>query len=341
MDQALRLLRARCVYCGHLKLHPAEINRYACKLRLLRHGLLQEAQELENVQIKVSGVTSTRTNGAAGNGGPDSDSGSDDEDSLVSRRTEFVKRALRKAGAGRRKANAAVEKIEAVSEERRIVIKSFLSVIVKPLSCGNCKGPSHSYRKDKFNKIFRKPLGKQAKAKAIQGGLKVVNPLLRVLNERKNERKQRRGDREADEGIVADIEDFTSEGEGEDIEMLEVGGAGVEPVTKSSSKSKTTGINDTDLFINAYEVHAALSELFEKEKEIMELVYNSRGSKYSKPVTPDMFFIRDILVPPNRFRPEAKTGEGQIAEAMDNGLYKAILNQCQAMAQIREGHESE
>ena len=338
MEQALRLLRARCVYCGHLKLHPAETNRYACKLRLLQHGLLQEAQELEDVYVRSSRSQSARTNGVDGEVDSESEgSTSEDEDSLISRRIEFVKRAMRKAGCSRPKGNVAVGKVEAVSEERRNVIKSFLNMIVKPATCGRCKGPSHLYRKDKYNKIFRKPLGERAKAKAIQGGFKVTNPLLEALNERKNKQSQRYEDREADEGIVADFEDVTSEGEGEDIEMLEVGGAGIAPAAAPSKKTKLTPTESiTDLFINAAEVHASIAELFEKEKEIMELVYNSCGSRWSQPVTADMFFIRDVLVPPNKFRPEAKTGEGQIAEAKDNGLYKAILNQCQAMAQIRK-----
>ena len=333
MDQTLRLLRARCGYCGHLKLHRAEINRYACKLRLLQHGLLVEAQELENVHVKGS---SPIANGVTGGAGSESDQSLDEDDSLISRRIEFVRRAIRKARAARSEGDAILEKTEAVSEERRAIIKSFLSVIVKPSTCGTCEGPTLYYRKDRYNKIFREPLPKKAEAKALQAGFKIVNPLLKTLNERKDEQKQRREDREADEGIVADFEDVTSEGEGVDIEMLEVGGASIDPATPSSIKPKTTAVEQKDVFLNASEVHASLAELFEKEKEIMELVYNSRGSKYSKPVTPDMFFIRDILIPPNKYRPEDKTGEGQITEARDNTLYKAIINQCQAMAQIRK-----
>lgn len=330
MDQAFRLLRARCVYCGHLKLHPAETNRYACKLRLLQHGLLQEAEELENVaQIHLEAPDDRADDVAL-----ESDvTESGDEDDLMKRRIDFVKRAIRKANGGRQRLNVVGEKVEAVFERRRAIVKEFFGAIVKPTTCGTCKGPSHNFRKDRFSKIFRKPLSDRAKAKAIQGGLSFVNPLLKALNERKNAQKQRREDREVDEGIVADFDDVTSEGEGEDIEMLEVGGAGIEPAVQSSIKSHK---DETDVFMNTSEVYASVVDLFAKEKEILELIYNSRGSKHSPPVSPDMFFIRDILVPPNKYRPEAKTGDGQIAEAQDNALYKAILNQCQTMAQIRK-----
>ena len=336
MDQVLRLLRARCVYCGHLTLHPTETNRFACKLRLLQHGLLEEAEELENVYydtLQARKDKFARVNGHAEASQSDETESEDEDASLISRRIEFAKRAIRKAGGRRQRSSIAAEKIEAVSGQRRVLVKEFLSLIVKPKTCGTCKGPSHGFRKDRFSKIFRKPLSKEKKAKAIQGGYKIVNPLLKALNERKNEQKQRRDDREADEGIVADLDDFTSEGEGEDIEMLEVGGASIEPAMRSSIKSHT---EESDIFMNASEVYAAIVDLFGKEKEIMELIYNSQGSKHSAPVSPDMFFIRNILVPPSRYRPEAKTGEGQIAEPPDNALYKAILNQCQAMAQIRK-----
>ena len=43
MDQAYRLLRATCVYCKGFRLPPKELHKYLCKLRLLQHGLIQQA----------------------------------------------------------------------------------------------------------------------------------------------------------------------------------------------------------------------------------------------------------------------------------------------------------
>jgi len=176
-----------------------------------------------------------------------------------------------------------------------------------------------------------------ANAKAIQGGFKATNPLIKAMNQRKAMQHQKREDREVDEGIVADFEDVTSGESGEDIEMLDVGNASVDLENTgkegaAKSKSKT---EEHDVFMNAHEVHAAISELFDNEREILELVYNVRNMKNSSPLSADMFFIRNLLVPPNKYRPEAKTGEGEIAEAKQNALYKQILTQCQTMAMIR------
>lgn len=174
-----------------------------------------------------------------------------------------------------------------------------------------------------------------------QGGFKVVNPLIRALSERKASQKQKREDREADEGIVADFEDHTSEEDGEDLEFLDLGtekfngylvnGTAVPARTKSKTKEL-----EPDIYINAQEVHALISDLFDNEKEIMELLYSPRLTRNASPITAEMFFIRTIFVPPNRYRPEAKTGEGEIAEAQQNSLYKQILTQCETLNSIRK-----
>ena len=138
MHQLLRLLRAKCAYCSHLKLHPAEVNRFSCKLRLIRYGLLKEAEELEEIQLKSKVLK------VAGVGGSDDDveseeSDEEDADTLIQRRNAFVKRAIKNAGGSKRR-SLEVEKVEAVSEERRSVIKEFLGAIAKGKICGNCEG---------------------------------------------------------------------------------------------------------------------------------------------------------------------------------------------------------
>lgn len=178
----------------------------------------------------------------------------------------------------------------------------------------------------------------------VQGGFKMTNPLIRATKERKAEQMRKRDDREADEGIVADLDDVTPEedDEDEDIEMLDAGredaGNGLVQAEAAQSEAKRKSSDeDTQHYVNAREVHASLTELFEKEKEIMELVYNSRTRPKSAPsVTADMFFITDVVVPPNRYRPEAKTGDGEIAEAQQNSLYKQILTHCEQLNQIRK-----
>ncbi|PHH81109.1 hypothetical protein CDD80_2094 [Ophiocordyceps camponoti-rufipedis] len=52
-----------------------------------------------------------------------------------------------------------------------------------------------------------------------------------------------------------------------------------------------------------------------------------------------MFFISTILVPPNRFRPEARMGDSQITEAPQNRLFRSILSCCGRLAQALDADE--
>jgi len=340
MDQLLRLLRSTCAYCGHLKLHPAEINRFICKLRLVEHGLVKQVEELDNIRLG-----SAATKGLSANAMEveerSQDSEEEDGESLKKWRNDFVRSAIKSAGGIKNRAAVALEKVEAVSEVRRGIVKEFLATITTAKTCGNCKGISPGWRKDRYSKIFRKPLPKRDKAKMVQAGFKAVNLLVRAAKEREAARQQKREDREVDEGIVIDSEDTTSEEEGDDIDML-ANETGMVPsaILDESATMKPSRIKikeeQPDEYVNAQEIHATISQLFHKEREILELIYNHRASKIAKPISADVFFIRDILIPPNRYRPEAETGDDEITEAPENTLYKNILTHCERLNQIRK-----
>lgn len=340
MDQVLRLMRARCVYCGCLKLARAEVDRYTCKLRLIEYGLVEEVEELENIHLRSTASNLRGMDADTMDADGDSqDSVEEDEETLKQRRNEFVTRTIKKKGGNKSNVAAASEKIEAVAEVRRAIIKDLLAAITKPKTCGNCKGVSPGWRNDRYSKIFRKPLGKGDKAKMAQGGFKAVNPLIRAAKERKEARKQKQEEREMDEGIVIDSDEITSEEEGEDVDML---GAEAETaptavlVESTALRPSKIKVKDagSDQYVSPMEIQASVSELFHKERELMELVYNYKAAKNTNPISAAMFFINTILVPPNKYRPEAKTGDGEIAEAQENQLYKNILTSCGLLSQI-------
>lgn len=139
MNQVLRLLQARCAYCSRLKMRRDEVNRYTCKLRLIQHGLLDEAKELENIMLRNKGKAMV-VNGAGPESDVQSDEEDDDDDNLQKRRDDFVKLAIKKAGGTSHKAEVAAEKVEALSDERRAVIKEFLAAAPMGRACGSCKG---------------------------------------------------------------------------------------------------------------------------------------------------------------------------------------------------------
>lgn len=208
----------------------------------------------------------------------------------------------------------------------------------------NLRSVSRSFRKDRYSKIFRPVLGPKEKSKNLQLGLKVSNPLVKALERQEAERRLKRDDREIDEGIVADIDDVTSE-EGDDIQTSDsedqvMKNPAPETISaKPRTKDKSRKVVEPDEYVNPQEVYAAISELFEKERAIFRLVYSPRDDQTSRLLSADMFFIRYLMVPPNKYRPQARTGEGEVAEAPQNGLYKAILQVCSQLNQVKKDME--
>jgi DNA-directed RNA polymerase I subunit RPA1 len=293
-----------------------EVNRYYCKLRLIQHGLLSAAEEIDSIEVSTSN-----------DNGSDSDESGEESalDVIIRRRNTFVKKAIKAAKDSSWEWKR--EKNEGVAEARRAVVKDFMKDINSGRICGNCNGISPIYRRDRFVKIFKRALSPKDKAKMAQGNFKAVN-VVQLLQKEKNGKVG--GD--FDEGI-ADIDlssNESDEGEGESLDVdgnVNMGGS------TTTSKPKVT--SSSQEYMNTIEVKACLKLLFGKEQEILSLIYNSRSpSKKPAKVSEDMFFLQTLLVPPNKYRPEARTGDGEISEAQQNSLYKLILRASETVSQV-------
>ena len=145
INQVLTLLRSKCAYCWHFKLHPVETNRFICKLRLAEYGLVKQAEELEAITLETLG---TEIDGVKGfRGGEEEEQEDSDNDvkllGLQRRRNEFVKRAIKNSKGKRYLGTADREKVESTSEYRRSIIREFLNACTKNKRCGTCKGYEH------------------------------------------------------------------------------------------------------------------------------------------------------------------------------------------------------
>ncbi|KAH8597985.1 hypothetical protein B0O99DRAFT_507574 [Bisporella sp. PMI_857] len=318
MSIALRLLRARCIYCDKLKMSRQEVNRYECKLRLIQHGLLAAAEDIDNIEV------SQAKDEAEGGSISEDESPADD---VIRRRTLYVKRSIKIAGKEISSWNWKKEKNEGVFEARQRVVKQFMRDISMGKTCRNCGGISPTYRKDRFVKIFEKPLTEKEKAKMAQGDFRAVNSVVKIQQGEK-------ADGGFDEGI-ADMLSSTSD-EDEEGESLDVNGD-VIMADSNTKKGRSLGTKAqvSQRYIPPTEVRASLQALFEKEQDIFSLIYASRSSsKRPTKVTADMFFLQTLLVPPNKYRPEARTGDNDLSEDQQNNLYKLILKRSENIALI-------
>ncbi|KAK5137137.1 hypothetical protein LTR08_000642 [Meristemomyces frigidus] len=332
MDQVLRLLRATCIYCSRLKMSRVQVHRFQCKLKLVKYGLLKELHEVDDLVVQsIHGAVAAAADSASED---DSEAENDaDTKGLIDQRERFVKHAINSA---RLEGTLSTQKTEATNNARRKIISEFMGKITTGKKCANCQGVNHSYRKDRFVKIFRKPLSEKERYAMIQSGHKAKDPMVELRKKQKAERSRKRK-RDSDEAI-ADMS--ISEDEGEDVNMDdesegEVEVAGGNAIEDGAVESTTKQAKKVEEYLNPSRVHAQLMQLFEREQDILSAVYGQYKQEGQASLSPDMFFMRDILVPPNRYRPEARTGSDEIAEAQENALYKSIINACDMLGNIQ------
>ncbi|KAI9661247.1 MAG: hypothetical protein M1821_009574 [Bathelium mastoideum] len=324
LDQCMRLLRGQCVYCHKFKHSRADMNLFCGKLRLLRYGLVKESSELENVT-------------AAAKHNRDSDASDDEQaDSLIIARNQFVKTKIKEARRAGLSPLKNMGKDESVSEARAAVIKDFLAAMTRGTKCANCEGYVPSYRKDGARQIFRKPLPVKYRRQMHEKGYQSKNLFVELARQQQARAKAVKKKAAHVDEAVADLEDQSpEEEEGEDL-VTDAGITGGDAILDEAAEEREVRELDKEQYLTPVEVRASLVKLFELEDEVLRLVYGpqSLSSNRGQFIGADLFFLRALLITPNRYRPEARTGDDQVNEASDNGIYKTILTQCQNYASI-------
>ena len=323
----MKLLNAQCAFCGRFKLAKVEVHRFICKLRLLRHGLVDKSDEVD--LITPEAIQQEQ----ALDGDPSAIDAEVSQEDVIERSTDFVGRAIRRAQRRGRNIDTSTQKVQSVAERRRALIKEFMSLIPVPKVCATCKAYTDGFRKEKFRKIFRKPQSQKGQKVNEKLGMKRTNHLLQAVAAKKKARQEKLEDRIIDEGIVPDIDSPT--GIEDDSDFVQIDDTIVDETTTARNKAQTAGGGSGAEYLNPDEIYANLIRLFEREQEILRLIYTaSITSLEEHSVGPDQFFLRTLLVPPTRYRPEAKLGDS-ITEAQQNSLYKKILTQCDLLNSIR------
>lgn len=308
------------------------VARFIAKLRLVRYGLLKDLAELDEVQAKAGSKAAPTT------GSSDEESEGDADVKAITQQFEkFVKKAIKRA---KENGELSEMKTETTNNARKAIIREFMSIVDKGKKCGSCNGINHQYRKDRYVKIFRKPLLEKEHTAMVQAGMKAKDPVIELRRKMKleNSRKRKHDEDEA----VADLE-RSSEEEGDDVEMEdeenssegepEIAGGMVDDVTTEKRSSATKSARQ-ETYLNPSRVYAQLVQLFERDGEVLSLIYGADRTG-SLGISADMFFLHALLVPPNKYRPEAKTGNDEIAEAQENSLYKNVLNACDTLQDIQ------
>lgn len=309
------LLKAACVYCHHFRLKTAEVHRFACKLKLLFHGLILEAEEVDNVgRGTISIGKDIVINDEEDNSGNEGDDEEAVVERLIKKRETFVRRALQGVG----KASYIEGKTQAAAEERKELVRDCLRSLGRAQRCENCGAISPAFKAEDNSKVFEKPLSaKNAQYMAGRGMSRVD------VNMDSAKKSLLNGGSTREIYIEDDYEEAEEDESGEDVM------SDVEPEFKKSKKDSKEKKKQQYILSTAVQNH--LRRLFTNEAAILALLFNVSGS--STKLTADNFFLNAIAVPPTRYRPPAREGD-TIRESPQNGQLTKILNTCQRIAQL-------
>lgn len=176
------------------------------------------------------------------------------------------------------------------------------------------------------------------------GGYQTPNPLVLMDEARRLSNKEKPPYRasQADEQPDDDNISVVSESHGAE-QQISVGNALLSEVDeRDTSQKSATQQGEVQQFMPSSEVYAALCFLFEKEQDVLDLVYDSLPKSKKRPrVSADMFFVKAILVPPNKYRPAAMQGPNEILEAQQNTSFNRILKTCDQINQISRERKGE
>ncbi|KAJ8584792.1 beta and beta-prime subunits of DNA dependent RNA-polymerase [Rhizopogon salebrosus TDB-379] len=317
MTNMYNILRGTCLFCHRFKLSRSVICKYAAKFRLLEHGLLEAALDVDLITLQTA---------------TDDDEDSHDEtiSEFESRINLFVSVHLSKASGSKRDHY----KDSLVYQARKDLIAEFLkSTITKKCSNEGCGAFGYSFRKEGFTKIIEYDLTPKQKNQHRAVNLKRRDVMLF---------QQQTTDAPGSPDGLSNAMEVDSESEPEDEgeptysdEEEEIRATRLSKEENSvpraaNGKIKTTrGRNERVMAPEECRAHLRL--LFRNCPEICSLIFGRHG-----PFSPvnaaglslasaDMFFMEVIPVPPTRFRPPATMGD-TLFEHPQNEMLAKVLN---------------
>ncbi|KAL3229701.1 Uncharacterized protein RNJ44_01837 [Nakaseomyces bracarensis] len=285
-NQLYIYLRSACLFCHHFKLKSLDVHRYACKLRLLQYGLIDESYQVDHVQLD-NAYDNMEAIEDDGEEESKNDMSSTLAKELKARRKEFVEISIAKAiSEGRTTEKGTFT--ATVNDERKKLVHEFHKKILMRPKCDNCGMYSPKFRKDGFTKIFETALNEK----------QLTNNRVRGFVRRDMLKKKEQGDK--------------LEGKETADDSFDIG-------RNPTSRPKTGST-----YILSTEVRNILSAVFRKEQQVLQYVFHSKPNLSKKLVKADMFFMDVLVVPPTRFRLPSKLGD-EIHENAQNQLLSKIL----------------
>ncbi|CAK5262993.1 unnamed protein product [Mycena citricolor] len=350
MGNMFNLFRDTCLFCHQFKMGRTILAKYVAKFRLLEHGLLDAAQGVDDIHLRVSTRAAApkekKTKAKKGKSKKSDEDSSDDEAggrivtvpgespaAFIKRLNMYVMLHLKRASDSKRDNY----KDGLVYRARKELIAEFLKA--SSLSkCRNvdCGCPAYTFRKEGHTKIVEYDLSKKQKAQCVR-----KRPDVLLREQEKKLAKHLSETRAAGDGDanMSDAEDLSEdeedeEDDGEDLmESPQKQTSAVDALPRAANGRVKTSRGRNERVVTPEECRAHLRRLFENEPEMCSLLYGRHGpfaavsAEGLSLASADMFFLDAVPVAPTRFRPAAHMGD-KLFEHPQNELLEKILRTC-------------
>jgi DNA-directed RNA polymerase I subunit RPA1 len=301
--QMYTFLRSSCLFCHRFRLKDVEVHRFKCKLQLLQYGLVFESMELDNLQGTSGSIVED----------DQSDIEEGEEDEAVYGKSKSKGKNKRQDG------EFAKEVMRIRQEYTEKSVKKAIEEGRSPVS-GVQTSSVLEQRKALIYDLYKRMIGrpkcdncgmfsptfrKDGFSKIFETALKdkqLANNRVKGL-ERQDMMFERKSTKEGEEEINV-------------------------PLPKAKGK-------DSSRYVMSTEVRNILRAVFQKEHGICKVVFQMRPDN-TEQVTPDIFFLHHLVVPPTRFRLPSQLGDEIHANTQNDLLAKVLTT----ALRIRDLNES-
>ncbi|XP_031567352.1 DNA-directed RNA polymerase I subunit RPA1-like [Actinia tenebrosa] len=294
-----QVLRSSCFCCHKLLLTKTSKHTYMSQMKLLDHGLIAEAEELDEV---VKNLISN----AADNGIKNDDLDENCMNSIDKHVRDILKDLDKKEA--RNRANGMN-----VTDFRHEISKKFMKthMVSKRRYCSNCKAPSREVRSEYNSRLYLKALPKREAQK--WASTKIAHAHLMELEGR----------------VKRDIEE-------EEISPSKEAKKASKDKELESQKEVTKSLQQT--FLTPKEVKEHLDLVWQKDGDFLNTLlggYPTPKARHRKSSS-QMFFIDVLPVIPSRFRPLSSLGEKRFENPQTGNLCK-VLKDCECITENLKG----
>ena len=211
----------------------------------------------------------------------------------------------------------------------------------KLAKCPHCNAFGDKIKKQGYLKFFKMPLSqkkkKQMKTTKLNTNKDALEDGSGLAEEKANKKKQIKKEVKKQKEAEGIFQESSDSGDESDLEINNKG-------NNKSHNTYSSGVSEEDLkFLHPLEVQEQIKRLWNRDGDLLSLIFgnvfkSNKSGRFTfeiRSTGTELFFLENILVAPNRFRPENKSGgENSVYLHHQSTLLTRIINLADNMRMI-------